>query len=49
MSVQLRLVGAGGEPVDLKRTLMSHGVGERPADVDAEDRHGSELREEREG
>jgi 3-methyladenine DNA glycosylase/8-oxoguanine DNA glycosylase len=27
---ELRLVGAGGEPVDLKRTLVSHGVASLP-------------------
>jgi 3-methyladenine DNA glycosylase/8-oxoguanine DNA glycosylase len=29
-SVELRLIGAGGEPVDLWRTLTSHGVAELP-------------------
>jgi len=29
-SAELRLVGAGGEPVDLRRTLASHGVADLP-------------------
>ena len=29
-SKQLELVGAGGEPVDLRRTLASHGVADLP-------------------
>jgi 3-methyladenine DNA glycosylase/8-oxoguanine DNA glycosylase len=29
-SIELRLIGAGGEPVDLWRTLTSHGVAELP-------------------
>ena len=29
-STEIRLVGAGGEPVDLKRTLLSHGFVELP-------------------
>jgi 3-methyladenine DNA glycosylase/8-oxoguanine DNA glycosylase len=29
-TIQLKLVGAGGEPVDLKRTLASHGVAQLP-------------------
>jgi 3-methyladenine DNA glycosylase/8-oxoguanine DNA glycosylase len=34
---ELELVGAGGEPVDLQRTLVSHGVAHLPPnDVDAE-------------
>ena len=46
---RLRLIGLRRhlrrrEPV----TVQEHGVGERPADVDAEDRHGSELREDQE-
>jgi 3-methyladenine DNA glycosylase/8-oxoguanine DNA glycosylase len=32
-SVQVRLVGAGGEPVDLWRTLTSHGVAALPPQV----------------
>ena len=27
---ELQLVGAGGEPVDLRRTLASHGVADLP-------------------
>jgi 3-methyladenine DNA glycosylase/8-oxoguanine DNA glycosylase len=30
LSTEIRLVGAGGEPVDLKRTLLSHGFVELP-------------------
>jgi 3-methyladenine DNA glycosylase/8-oxoguanine DNA glycosylase len=30
VSAELRLVGAGGEPVDLRRTLASHGVADLP-------------------
>jgi hypothetical protein len=46
---RLRLVGRGRylgrrEPV----AVEEHGVGERPADVDAQDRHEGELREGRE-
>ena len=29
-SAELELVGAGGEPVDLWRTIMSHGVADLP-------------------
>src|SRR5437867_13179976 len=29
-STELRLVGAGGEPVDLRRTIASHGVADLP-------------------
>ena len=29
-TTEIPLVGGGGEPVDLKRTLMSHGVGDLP-------------------
>ena len=29
-SAELQLVGAGGEPVDLRRTLVSHGVADLP-------------------
>jgi len=29
-SKQLELVGAGGEPLDLRRTLASHGVADLP-------------------
>jgi 3-methyladenine DNA glycosylase/8-oxoguanine DNA glycosylase len=32
-SAELRLIGAGGEPVDLWRTLTSHGVAELPPQV----------------
>ena len=36
-SKELELVGAGGEPVDLRRTLASHGVADLPPnDIDAE-------------
>ena len=37
-SVEIPLVGAGGEPVDLKRTLMSHGVGDLPPSFIDEER-----------
>lgn len=37
-SVEISLVGAGGEPVDLKRTLMSHGVGDLPPSFIDEER-----------
>ena len=34
---ELELVGAGGEPVDLRRTLASHGVADLPPnEVDAD-------------
>ena len=33
----IELVGAGGEPVDLRRTLGSHGVAELPPVFVAED------------
>ena len=33
-SAELELVGAGGEPVDLWRTLASHGVADLPPNVD---------------
>ena len=34
---ELELVGAGGEPVDLRRTLASHGVADLPPnEIDAE-------------
>jgi 3-methyladenine DNA glycosylase/8-oxoguanine DNA glycosylase len=37
--LELELVGAGGEPVDLWRTLVSHGVAALPpADIDEEAR-----------
>src|SRR2546430_1029082 len=36
-SAELELVGAGGEPVDLWRTLASHGVARLPPDVPGED------------
>jgi 3-methyladenine DNA glycosylase/8-oxoguanine DNA glycosylase len=36
-SAELRLIGAGGEPVDLWRTLTSHGVAELPPQVLDED------------
>jgi hypothetical protein len=29
-AAELRLVGAGGEPVDFARTIVSHGVAELP-------------------
>jgi 3-methyladenine DNA glycosylase/8-oxoguanine DNA glycosylase len=32
-TAELELVGAGGEPVDLQRTLASHGVGDLPPNV----------------
>jgi 3-methyladenine DNA glycosylase/8-oxoguanine DNA glycosylase len=36
-SAELKLVGAGGEPVDLKRTILSHGLVELPPmEVDPE-------------
>jgi N-glycosylase/DNA lyase len=36
---ELELVGAGGEPVDLRRTLVSHGVADLPPnEIDAEAR-----------
>ena len=36
-TVELELVGAGGEPVDLRRTLASHGVADLPPNqIDAE-------------
>jgi 3-methyladenine DNA glycosylase/8-oxoguanine DNA glycosylase len=38
---KIQLRGAGGEPVDLARTLLSHGVAELPPNVIAED--GSRL------
>jgi N-glycosylase/DNA lyase len=38
-SAELELVGAGGEPVDLWRTLTSHGVADLPPNrIDAETR-----------
>ena len=40
-SESLRLLGAGGEPVELSRTLLSHGVADLPPNVIAPD--GSEL------
>ena len=33
-SKELELVGAGGEPVDLRRTLASHGVADLPPNED---------------
>src|SRR5262249_27155542 len=36
-SVELSLIGAGGEPVDLWRTVTSHGVAELPPQVVDED------------
>jgi 3-methyladenine DNA glycosylase/8-oxoguanine DNA glycosylase len=36
-SLELELVGAGGEPVDLSRTLTSHGVAHLPPNVIDED------------
>jgi 3-methyladenine DNA glycosylase/8-oxoguanine DNA glycosylase len=36
-STSIRLVGAGGEPVDLARTLLSHGVAELPPNEIAPD------------
>ena len=39
MSAQLKLVGAGGEPVDLWRTISSHGVADLPPNrIDEEQR-----------
>lgn len=29
-ALELKLVGAGGEPVDLRRTVASHGVADLP-------------------
>jgi len=40
-SESVRLLGAGGEPVELSRTLLSHGVADLPPNVIAPD--GSEL------
>lgn len=40
---QLRLVGAGGEPVDLWRTISSHGVADLPPNRIDEDAHTLEL------
>jgi 3-methyladenine DNA glycosylase/8-oxoguanine DNA glycosylase len=40
-SESIRLLGAGGEPVELSRTLLSHGVADLPPNVIAPD--GSEL------
>lgn len=37
-SIEIPLAGGGGEPVDLKRTLMSHGVGDLPPSFIDEDR-----------
>ena len=37
MSERIELRGGGGEPVDLARTLLSHGVAELPPNVVAED------------
>ncbi|HJV05360.1 MAG TPA: hypothetical protein VJ868_08860, partial [Actinomycetota bacterium] len=37
MDLRIPLRGAGGEPVDLRRTLASHGVAELPPMVLAED------------
>ncbi len=36
-TTEIPLVGGGGEPVDLKRTLMSHGVGDLPPSFIDED------------
>jgi len=38
-STQLELKGAGGEPVDLWRTLTSHGVADLPPNVIDEEKH----------
>lgn len=37
--LELRLVGAGGEPVDLRRTISSHGVASLPPLEPLEDEH----------
>ncbi len=41
MATRIELRGGGGEPVDLARTLLSHGVGELAPNVVAPD--GSSL------
>ncbi|MPZ69861.1 MAG: Fe-S cluster assembly protein HesB [Actinobacteria bacterium] len=38
LTIEIPLVGGGREPVDLKRTLMSHGVGDLPPSFIDEDR-----------
>ncbi|MGZ4282063.1 MAG: DNA-3-methyladenine glycosylase family protein [Gaiellaceae bacterium] len=38
-SAKLKLVGAGGEPVDLRRTLSSHGVADLPPNAFDEETH----------
>src|SRR5690242_19110504 len=40
-SEEIQLLGAGGEPVDFPRTLLSHGVADLPPNQIAED--GSEM------
>ncbi|HUI36866.1 MAG TPA: hypothetical protein VLZ04_05200, partial [Gaiellaceae bacterium] len=49
-SKQLELVGAGGEPVDLRRTLASHGVADLPPnEIDAEAATLTKHRQSRQG
>ena len=42
-AVEIELLGAGGEPVDLRRTIASHGVADLPPNRIAEDASSLEL------